>query len=174
MWKKKKHVNISKAAGCGHPWGVRLEGGEERELGHVPWNYQAFHFLLALLAQSFSGHGPLQLPAKRTTTSACFCRAGMPIHPHGFQTFLGFFLEGGTSVSLPSTKTSQGRPMLKTRSCLCPAGIWAKSSLSSKEPEAQRGDVICLMAQLQSVTGTKLPHNLETVFFFNKCMYSAC
>lgn len=131
---KKNDANISKAAWCGHRWGVRLQGraGGTR-LFHSLCPWKALRSPEGKLAgcssywfcQSFKGHGSPPWSAQNTATSVCIYRAAMPISGCvGFKLFFGHRI-------FSSNKTARGWPVLKTRSLLCLSGLWGQSSLNT-------------------------------------------
>lgn len=69
---------------------------------------------------------------------------------------------------LPSNKITHGRPLLETRSPLCPNGLWGQSSLNTLThssaqilSSAQRGDTTCLTGTSHQLQGQNFPVTLR-------------
>jgi len=171
MWGKKKDANISKAAWCGHRWGVRLwvRVGEPesfilyilgKHLYHLKVSYQTA--LPTGFAKASGATGLYPNPPAVSASAELECPSvGTEVSNCDFKLLFGHRI-------LPSNKITRGRPMLKTHSLLCPNGLWEQSSLNTftHSPtqilsSAQNGDTTCLTATSHQLQGQNYPVTLR-------------
>lgn len=176
--KKKINANISKAAWCGHKWGVMMgkRGRERRE--EILGKGARSHTLKWSGLPSYWFHGPKASPATGIypflpkNYSQCLLLQSWKDHswawkPCGLQTFLpqGPFFNQNLRWQTNTVNTALSLSNWDLGMAQSEAPWSAAWCLPSKGTEAQSSGLPCPMAQQQSVTCIKLLHSLKTIFF---------